>query len=96
MSQHLHHKLAKLHESLLHGKLPRSLHWSDVVELIGQLGQIQAHAMNLPSWSAHNAKCSSDRTRPTDRRQRCPGLGNFLKKSGTSIRARRSCFSPVE
>jgi hypothetical protein len=43
MSEHLHHKLATLHQSLLHGKLPRSLHWSDIVELIGHLGQVQAH-----------------------------------------------------
>jgi hypothetical protein len=43
MSEHLHHKLAAIHESLLHGKLPRSLHWSDVVDLIGHLGQVQAH-----------------------------------------------------
>jgi hypothetical protein len=43
MSQHLNHKLAMLHQSLLHGKLPRSLHWSDVVELMGHLGQVQAH-----------------------------------------------------
>jgi hypothetical protein len=43
MSGHLHHKFAKLHQSLLHGKLPRSLHWTDVVDLIGHLGQVQAH-----------------------------------------------------
>jgi hypothetical protein len=43
VSEHLHHKLAALHQSLLHGKLPRSLHWSDAVELIGHLGQVQAH-----------------------------------------------------
>jgi hypothetical protein len=43
MSEHLHHKLAALHESLLHGKLPRSLHWSDALDLIGHLGQVQAH-----------------------------------------------------
>jgi hypothetical protein len=43
VSEHLHRKLAVLHQSLLHGKLPRSLHWSDVVELIGHLGQVQAH-----------------------------------------------------
>jgi hypothetical protein len=41
MSQHLHHKFAVLHQSLLHGKLPRSLHWSDAVDLIGHLGQVQ-------------------------------------------------------
>lgn len=43
MSDHLHHKLAAIHQSLLHGKLPRSLHWSDVIELIGHLGEVQAH-----------------------------------------------------
>jgi hypothetical protein len=36
----LHHKLAALHQSLLHGKLPRSLHWSDAVDLIGHLGEV--------------------------------------------------------
>ena len=34
--------MAVLHQSLLHGKLPRSLHWSDAVELIGHLGQVEA------------------------------------------------------
>jgi hypothetical protein len=41
MSDNLHHKFAALHQSLLHGKLPRSLHWSDAVELVGHLGQVQ-------------------------------------------------------
>jgi len=43
MTVHLHHKLAVLHESLLHGKLPRNLHWSEVVELVGHLGQVEPH-----------------------------------------------------
>jgi hypothetical protein len=43
VSGHLHHKLAALHQSLLQGKLPRSVHWSDLVDLIGHLGQVQAH-----------------------------------------------------
>ncbi len=34
--------MAVLHQSLLHGKLPRSLHWSDAVELIGHLGKVEA------------------------------------------------------
>jgi len=34
--------MAALHQSLLHGKLPRSLHWSDAVDLIGHLGQVEA------------------------------------------------------
>jgi hypothetical protein len=44
MSSHLNHKLAALHQSLLHGKLPRSLHWSDAIALIEHLGQVQPHA----------------------------------------------------
>jgi hypothetical protein len=42
VSEHLHHKMAALHQSLLHGKLPRNLHWSDAVELIGHLGRVEA------------------------------------------------------
>ena len=41
MSEHLHRKLAAIHESLLHGKLPRNLHWTDALELIGHLGQVK-------------------------------------------------------
>ncbi len=44
MSEHLHHKLSVLHQNLLHGKLPRSLHWSDALELIEHLGQVQPHS----------------------------------------------------
>jgi hypothetical protein len=43
MSEQLRHKFATLHQSLVHGKLPRNLHWSDVVDLIGHLGQMQSH-----------------------------------------------------
>ena len=41
MIEHLHHKMAVLHRALLHGKLPRNLHWSDALELIVHLGQVQ-------------------------------------------------------
>jgi hypothetical protein len=43
MTVHLHHRLAALHESLLHGKLPRNLHWTDIIELVGHLGEVQPH-----------------------------------------------------
>jgi hypothetical protein len=43
MSEHLHHKLALTHQSLLHGKLPRSLNWSDALELVSHFGQVQPH-----------------------------------------------------
>jgi hypothetical protein len=42
VSDHLHHKLAALRQSLLHGKLPRNLHWNDALELVRHLGEVQA------------------------------------------------------
>ena len=41
MSTHLDHKHELLLEGLLAGSLPRNVHWSDVVELIGKLGEIE-------------------------------------------------------
>ena len=41
MSEHLHHKLAVLHQNLLHSKLPRSMRWADAVELVEHLGEVQ-------------------------------------------------------
>jgi hypothetical protein len=43
MSAHLRHDLELLHASLLTGKLPRNLSWSETVELIGQIGEVQPH-----------------------------------------------------
>jgi len=43
MNAHLDHKHELLLESLLGGSLPRNVHWSDVVELIGKLGEIEPH-----------------------------------------------------
>jgi hypothetical protein len=43
MNTHLDHKHESLLESLLEGSLPRNVHWSDVVDLIGKLGEIEPH-----------------------------------------------------
>lgn len=43
MNGHLDHKHELLLESLLAGSLPRNLHWGDVVELVGKLGEIEPH-----------------------------------------------------
>jgi hypothetical protein len=40
MNEHHHQKLAVLHASLLHGKLPRNLHWTEVLDLIASIGHI--------------------------------------------------------
>jgi hypothetical protein len=46
MSTHIRHDLDLLHTSLLTGKLPRNLSWSDTVDLIGRIGQVQPHGSN--------------------------------------------------
>ena len=43
MKTDLHRKEEMLLNSLLAGKLPRNLSWSEVVELIGKLGEVQPH-----------------------------------------------------
>jgi len=43
MNTHLDHKHELLLESLLAGSLPRNVHWSDVIELIGKVGEIEPH-----------------------------------------------------
>jgi hypothetical protein len=86
MSEHLHHKFAALHQSLLHGKLPRSLHWSDAVELVGHLGQVQ------PQGGDEFAFVVGTR-REVFKRPRTPELGveevsrlrKFLKEAGSDL-----------
>jgi len=43
MSAHLRHDHQELLEHLIGGKLPRDLSWSSVVDLIGQIGKVEAH-----------------------------------------------------
>lgn len=43
MGAHLRHDHQELLESLLGGKLPRDLSWSSVVDLLGQIGKVEAH-----------------------------------------------------
>lgn len=46
MSAHIGHNLQLLLRSLLDGKLPRNLPWSEVLELIGQIGKVEPHGHN--------------------------------------------------
>jgi hypothetical protein len=41
MSEHHHKKLAALHETLLHGRLPHNLHWTETLELIASIGRVE-------------------------------------------------------
>jgi hypothetical protein len=43
MSRHLDHIQELLLESLLAGRFPHNVRWSDVVELIGKLGKVEPH-----------------------------------------------------
>ena len=43
MSEHIRHDHKVLLESLVGGKLPRNLSWSAVIDLIGQIGEVQPH-----------------------------------------------------
>lgn len=43
MNAHIRHDHEELLESLVSGKLPRNLTWSAVVDLIGQIGEVQPH-----------------------------------------------------
>jgi len=43
MGPHIRRDHEELLESLIHGKLPRNLTWSAVIDLIGQIGEVQPH-----------------------------------------------------
>jgi hypothetical protein len=43
MNVQIRHDHEELLESLIHGKLPRNLTWSAVVDLIAQIGEVQPH-----------------------------------------------------
>ena len=43
MNAHIRHDHEELLESLVGGKLPRNLSWSAVIDLIGQVGEVQPH-----------------------------------------------------
>jgi hypothetical protein len=43
MNQPMRHDHRELLESLVGGKLPRNLTWSSVIDLIGQIGEVQPH-----------------------------------------------------
>ncbi len=46
MTDHLQHKQGLLLASLMTGKLPRNLSWSEVVELMGKLGEVRPREGN--------------------------------------------------
>jgi hypothetical protein len=84
MSEHLHHKLAVLHQTLLHGKLPRSLHWNDAVELIGHLGRVEPHGGDEFAFIVGKQRELFKRPRASELGvEEVSRLRKFLKDAGT-------------
>ena len=51
MDTHIRQDHKALLDNLLHGKLPRNLTWSDVVDLVGQIGKVQPHGIDEYAFS---------------------------------------------
>jgi hypothetical protein len=83
MSEHLHHRLKTLHQQLLDGKLPRSVRWDDVVELMRHLGRVEARGADEVAFALGTQ-------REVFKRPHTPELGvddvsrlrRFLKQAG--------------
>ena len=86
MLTELRHDQALLHESLLRGKLPRNLSWSDTVELIGQLGEVQPHSGDEFAFVVGNQRAFFKRPHTHDLGvEDVARLRHFLKAAGTDI-----------
>jgi hypothetical protein len=57
MNDHLRKDHEELLESLMGGKLPRNLTWNAVVDLIGQIGEVQPHGNDEFAFVVANHKC---------------------------------------
>jgi len=95
MSEHLHHKLEVLHQSLLNGKLPRTLHWNDTLELIGHLGEVQARSGDEFAFIIGTQRECFKRPRtPEFGTEEVSRLRRFLKNAAaepTAVKLDRSC-----
>jgi hypothetical protein len=82
MNAHTHHEQEALIESLISGKLPRNLSWSAVVELIGQIGEVQPHGNDEFSFAvgAQRAFFKQPSTHDLDVEQ-ISRLRRFLKEA---------------
>jgi hypothetical protein len=95
MSQHLHHKLAALHQSLLNGKLPRTLHWNEALELIGHLGHVEPRGQDEFAFVIGTQREFFKRPRsPEFATEEVSRLRRFLKTVGaepTSVKLAQPC-----
>jgi hypothetical protein len=83
MSEHLHRRLSALHQSLLNGKLPRSLHWSETLELIGHLGHVEPRGEDEFAFVVGTQREIFKRSRtPELDTEEVSRLRRFLKNAG--------------
>jgi hypothetical protein len=89
MKEHLKHSLEALRDSLLSGKLPRSLRWNHAVELIEHLGQVEAHGDNEFVFAVGTQRATFKR--PSDHElglEEVSRLRKFLREAGPDIAPR--------
>jgi hypothetical protein len=83
MNAHLRHDHAELLESLVEGKMPRNLTWSAVVELIGQIGEVQPHGNDEFSFAVGSKRAFFKRPSTHNLEvEEISRLRRFLKDAG--------------
>lgn len=84
MSTQLRHDHKELLQSLVEGKLPRNLSWDALVDLIGQIGEVQPHGNDEFAFVVGSQRAffkrPSGHTLDVEEMSR---LRRFLKESGT-------------
>jgi len=83
MNAHLRHDHAELLESLVEGKMPRNLTWSAVVDLIGQIGEVQPHGNDEFSFAVGSKRAFFKRPSTHNLEvEEISRLRRFLKDAG--------------
>ncbi|MDR3751578.1 MAG: hypothetical protein P4K94_08850 [Terracidiphilus sp.] len=83
MNTHLRHDHEELLESLEGGKLPRNLSWDALVDLIGQIGQVQPHGNDEFAFMVGSQKAFFKRPSTHNLEvEEISRLRRFLKEAG--------------
>ena len=84
MKQPMRHDHKELLESLVSGKLPRNLSWDSVIDLIGNIGEVQPHGNDEVVFAVGSRRCFFKR--PSGHNlavEEIARLRRFLKETGT-------------
>src|SRR5579863_4124891 len=86
MSKHLE----SLHQNLLDGKLPHNLSWSEAVELVDHLGEVQPHGNDEFLFRVGNQQAFFKRPHSHDLGvEEISRLRKFLKEASSSERVEK-------